>query len=48
MVVVATLAIKCRDVIQRHYAVVISATALDTLRGVVRMVGMVTTEHRQW
>lgn len=47
MVVVAALLAK-RRAIQRHYAMVTTATALDTLRGVVRMVGMVTAEHRQW
>jgi hypothetical protein len=41
VVVVATLGIKRKVIIQRHYAVVIAAVALDALCGMVRMVGMV-------
>ena len=47
VVVVATLGIKREVIIQRHYAVVIAAAALDALSGVVRMVGMVARQHRQ-
>lgn len=41
VVVVATLGIKRKVIIQRHYAVVIATAALDALSGMVRMVGMV-------
>ena len=47
VVVVATLGIKREVIIQRHYAVVIAAAALDALSGMVRMVGMVARQHRQ-
>jgi hypothetical protein len=45
MFVVTTLLVKCKDVIRRDYAVVVSATALNALGDVVRMVRMVTAEH---